>query len=132
MFYEKLAEAKEEKKRRLSGKQKLGLGLGAAGLLTAGILGRKRIGAMFGKNTPTAPGSPKPIAAQINDAKGAAQSAPPLHTSHAPVPDVRTAVSPAHEAARRAGGKIPHQDPWGSEAMEQFDRMMASEGPFVL
>jgi hypothetical protein len=131
MFYEKLAEAKEEK-RRLSGKQKLGLGLGAAGLLTAGILGRKRIGAMFGKNTPTAPGSPKPIAAQLNDARGAARSAPSLHNPYAPVPDVRTAVNPAHEAVRKAGVKIPPQDPWGSEAMERFDKMMASETPFEL
>lgn len=132
MFYEKLAEAKEEKKRRLSGKQKLGLGLGAAGLLTAGILGRKRIGAMFGKNTPTAPGSPKPIAARLNDARGAAQSAPSLHTPHAPVPDVRTAVNPTHEAARKAGVKIPSQDPRLQEGIDTFNEMMASEGPFVL
>lgn len=132
MFYEKLAEAKEEKKRRLSAKQKLGLGLGAAGLLTAGVLGRKRIGAMFGKNTPTAPGSPKPITAQLNDARGAAQSAPSLHTPHAPVPDVRRAVNPTHEAARKSGSKIPHNDPQLLEGIENFNKMMESETPFEL
>jgi hypothetical protein len=65
MFYGKLAEAKEEK-RRLSGKQKLGLGLGAAGLLTAGILGRKRIGAMFNRGAPAAH-APKPTTKVVGD-----------------------------------------------------------------
>ena len=60
MFYEKLAEAREEKK-RLSTKQKLGLGLGAAGLLTAGILGRKRLGKMFRRNAPDMPTSTKGV-----------------------------------------------------------------------